>query len=70
MRRKLDAAVASKRFQYFNFYQGCLAIDVVFSGIAPEPGRITVAFQPDAGDEAHLGKRDHRGRCFQRNVDV
>ena len=69
MRRKLDVAVASKRFEYFNFYERCLAIDVVFLGVTPEPGRITVAFQPDAGDQAHLGKRDHWCRRFRRNVD-
>ncbi len=68
--RKLDVAVARKRFQYLHFYQRRLTIDVVLLRIAPEPGRITVAFQPDAGDQARLRKRDHRRRRFRRNMDV
>jgi hypothetical protein len=69
MGRKIDIAVASKRFQNLDFNQRRLTIDVVLLRLGPEPGRVTVAFQPDAGDQAHLGERDHRCRRFRCDVD-
>ena len=67
---KLDVAVASKRFQHLDLNQRHLTINVVVLGVGTEPGRVTVAFQPDTGDQAHLGERDHRRRRFRRDVDV
>ncbi len=70
MGSKLDVAIASERFQHFYLNQSRLAINVVVLRVGSEPRRVTVAFQPHAGDHAYFGERNHRRRRFRRDVDV
>lgn len=42
--RKLHVAVASERFQYLDFDQRRLTIDVMLLRVGPESRRVTIAF--------------------------
>jgi hypothetical protein len=67
---QFDSAVASDRFQYLDFDQSNLPIDVRSIRICPKCGRVAIALNPDAGQQPRLGEFHHGCSSPRSDVNV